>query len=529
MPFTIYYENDPDLGATAPAQVVLIEDQLDNDLDWATFELGDMNPFGDFWIDVPDGLNYYEALVDLRPQGNDLLLQITAELDSGTGKVTWLFESLDPVTLALPDDPMAGFLPVNDKAVHDGEGRVTYTVRPLPGLPTGTAVTNQAFNTFDVNDPVATPTTLNTVDAGAPASSVLPLPAVTTTTDFLVEWSGQDDVGGSGIAGYDVYVSTDAGAYTLWLDDTVDTSATFSGQNGHAYAFYSVATDNVGHVEPDTQQADTQTILGAGNVVAKVVNGNLKITGDALDNDITVTQGLTANQFVITGNGTTTVNGLVADTLVGVTKSFNVKLKGGDDAVKLDSLTVPNKLIVNTGAGDDRVELENVNVLGRTNINTGWGNDDVLIDPTVFDGKANIKTGAGKDMVELAEAIFKGRASLVTGSGADTVTVSDSDFLAKVNVKTGSGDDTVELANSSTFAARCDVKTSGGADHIWITESDFDKKLKLILGGGTDWLTEQDCVLTGGAMANGGWGKDTYEYIGLGTSGVNRKSFEVFV
>ena len=269
-------------------------------------------------------------------------------------------------------------------------------------------------------------------------------------------------------------------------------------------------------------------LVGAGNVVAKVVKGNLKITGDALDNHITITQGLTSNEFVITGTGTT-VNGGAQVTLGGVTKSFRINLRGGDDLMKLDGLIVPDKLIVRTGWGDDRVELENVNVLGRTNINTGRGNDDVLIDPTEFGRNARVKTGGGADLVTLAEVTFKRRGRILTGWGADTVSVADSDFQGKADLKTGSGDDAVKLENTSTFAARCDVKTSGGADHVWITESDFDKKLKLILGGGTDWLTEQDCVLTGGAMANGGWGKDTYEYIGLGTSGVNRKSFEVFV
>ena len=56
MPYAIYYENDPDHGATAAAQVVQIEDQLDVDLDWSSFELGDINLYGDFWVDVPEGV-----------------------------------------------------------------------------------------------------------------------------------------------------------------------------------------------------------------------------------------------------------------------------------------------------------------------------------------------------------------------------------------------------------------------------------------------------------------------------------------
>ena len=160
MPYSIYYENDPDSGATAPAQVVRVVDTLDADLDLTTFELGDINLYGDFTVDVPAGLQYYQDTVDLRPEGNDLLVRVTAGLDSNTRTVTWLFESLDPDTLLPPDDAMAGFLPVNDSSLHNGEGHLSYTIRPLAGLVSGTQITNQAFNYFDTNDPVPTPTTL---------------------------------------------------------------------------------------------------------------------------------------------------------------------------------------------------------------------------------------------------------------------------------------------------------------------------------------------------------------------------------
>ena len=65
----------------------------------------------------------------------------------------------------------------------------------------------------------------------------------------MVSWSGADDAGGSGIASYDVYVSDNGAAFTLWQDHTDETSATFAGEVDHTYGFYSVAVDNVGHVE----------------------------------------------------------------------------------------------------------------------------------------------------------------------------------------------------------------------------------------------------------------------------------------
>jgi hypothetical protein len=80
------------------------------------------------------------------------------------------------------------------------------------------------------------------------------------TTSFTVSWSGQDDTGGSGIASFDIFVSDNGGAFTPFLTGTTQTSATFTGQLGHTYGFYGVATDNVGHrqANPASAQATTE-------------------------------------------------------------------------------------------------------------------------------------------------------------------------------------------------------------------------------------------------------------------------------
>jgi hypothetical protein len=62
-----------------------------------------------------------------------------------------------------------------------------------------------------------------------------------------VSWSGQDDPGGSGIATFDVFVSTDGGPFTPFQTATTAAPATFAGAVGHTYGFYSVAIDEVGN------------------------------------------------------------------------------------------------------------------------------------------------------------------------------------------------------------------------------------------------------------------------------------------
>ncbi len=95
------------------------------------------------------------------------------------------------------------------------------------------------------------------VDTAAPTSSVAVLPAF-STPNFTVSWSGSD-VGGSGVASFDIFRSENGAAFTLILDNTTATSATFNGQAGQSYAFYSVATDNIGNQEATPASADAQT------------------------------------------------------------------------------------------------------------------------------------------------------------------------------------------------------------------------------------------------------------------------------
>jgi len=120
------------------------------------------------------------------------------------------------------------------------------------------------------------------------------LPPTTTSTEFTVRWSGQDETNGSGIASYDIYVSIDDGPFALWREGITETSDTYTGVMGHTYAFYSIATDNVGHREPEPLVADTTTAAMGSNpwhnyLLPCDVNGDGEVTpSDVLDiiNDI---------------------------------------------------------------------------------------------------------------------------------------------------------------------------------------------------------------------------------------------------
>jgi hypothetical protein len=152
-----------------------------------------------------------------------------------------------------------GLLYPND-ATGRGEGSISYLVRPKAGLASGTVIENRARIVFDYNGPIDTPLVRNTLDAAYPSASATSL-ATTSNGSFLVNWSGSDESGGSGVATYDVYRSVDGEPFALWLDNTTQTSAEFTGEGGRTYDFYTIAIDNVGHRQNVPAAAQTSTTI----------------------------------------------------------------------------------------------------------------------------------------------------------------------------------------------------------------------------------------------------------------------------
>ena len=244
LPYTVFFANKR--NATAPAQVVRVTDQLDfpgadlSTLSLGTITIGAQTVTPEAHINPIEGVREFDADADLRPTKN-LLVHVNAKLNLDNGLLTWTFTSIDPVTgLPLaPDDPN-GFLDPGQ------EGSMLFTVMPRKNQKTGTVIRNQASIVFDANAAMLTPIWFNTIDNDKPISTVNALPATESSTDFTVTWQGTDV--GSGVRDYTIYVSDNGGAWTPWLTNTMDTSATFTGVGGHTYAFYSQARDNVFNV-----------------------------------------------------------------------------------------------------------------------------------------------------------------------------------------------------------------------------------------------------------------------------------------
>ena len=98
-------------------------------------------------------------------------------------------------------------------------------------------------------------------DRMPPTSAVAALLAETRAEQFEVRWTGTDEAGGSGLAFYKVYVSTNGAAFEEWLPRTTSTGAIFEGEQKNRYAFYTIAVDAAGNTEEAPAEPDAQTFI----------------------------------------------------------------------------------------------------------------------------------------------------------------------------------------------------------------------------------------------------------------------------
>jgi hypothetical protein len=281
--YTIYFENES--NALAFARQIAITNVLPPSFDIRTFRVSEI-AFGNVTIDVPTNQSFYQIRVAAPyPNPSNIVVDVTAGVDVQHNRIFWTLNAIDLNSGQLVQNANEGVLPP-DSPDPIGVGHVTYTIQPLSDMPTGTVITNEASIVFDNNDPINTNPTTNTVDAVPPTSAVMPLPSAELTTNFMVSWFGTDDPNGSGVADYDIYVSDDNGPWQMWQATTSATSATYGGQPGHTYGFYSVAHDNSGNVEPTPAGYQAMTYVSTNQVPVLepisnqtiVVGANLALT-----------------------------------------------------------------------------------------------------------------------------------------------------------------------------------------------------------------------------------------------------------
>ncbi|MCX6693372.1 MAG: PKD domain-containing protein [Methanomicrobiales archaeon] len=240
-------------NATAPVCDVDVYDTMDPDLDVSSFRFIEVG-FSDWRVSL-EPCQFFTVYVDTRPQMN-YTIRIIGIFNQTTGQANLKYNTLDPDTLIAPEDPLAGFLPPITESGKE-IGWFNYHIMPLGTPPTGTVIENQAFINFDSTQFLPGPKDApwkNTIDAGPPASTL----TATLTGENQVQFTATlgDDTGGSGVRDYTVYASDNGGEYRPLLNRVTGTVQQVTGVPGHTYEYYSIATDNVGNVEPSKLSPD---------------------------------------------------------------------------------------------------------------------------------------------------------------------------------------------------------------------------------------------------------------------------------
>jgi hypothetical protein len=217
----------------------------------------------------------------------------------------------------------------------------------------------------------------------------------------------------------------------------------------------------------------------SGNVDASLsAGGVLKLTGDALDNDIQIQ--LTAAGAVITGqNGTTiTANGSVggAATLTGSVRSVIASMKDGNDRVAIDSalgFALDGNATFHLGDGNNTLVLDTAGVLdidGHLKVRAGDGLDDVSIQGGVNSsiGKSiNVALGGGGSVVSIDDVSIDGAAGLkiAAGAGTDVVTL-DGVIVSRAGASISGGLDAldVDVTGVANIDRNLSVRGRGAVD-----------------------------------------------------------------
>ena len=493
--YRVDFENEQ--AANAPAQVVTVTDHLDEDLDWSSFELTQLG-FGDHVIDVPAGAQHFEWIEPMRYNDQNIEVHIEAGIDQINGLVYASFASLLPDT-GLPPDVLTGFLPPEDGSGR-GMGYLTYILHLKADLATGSEIRNVALITFDFGETIATnqidphdpnqgtdpkKEAYNTIDAGAPESQVTPLAPENPGNAVIVAFSGQDEGGnGSGIANYDVYVSKDGQPPELWLDDVTETSATFLGEIWHSCAFYSVATDQVKHVEsapaaPDAQTTLVPEVLGAVDFI-QLEQLDPSASGDLWYRIETTHSGLLTLEALFQGAPdavelklydlartepplavSAEVDGHPRiDQAVGSGETYLIELSGTSTDVTLRLANLPHHVNTNVTVygtdGDDTFEFDAAASRDVTINGVRYPFDDAQVESVAFDG------GDGDDTVILDDSI-----------GDDMLTAE-----AKHAVFANSDQTPGFVVTVDGFEILHAYTKSGGHDRAFLHDSDANDKFK---------------------------------------------------
>ena len=166
-------------------------------------------------------------------------MQLDYHIDSTFAVATWTFSSLDPMTLQPTVADTLGFLDIG------GTGEVNFTINRKANMPDSTFIDNRAWIKFDNENPIATSTWRNIIDATPPASNIDSVAYIGDTA--IVTVTATDNL--SGVWRYHIYAQiSDDVMLPVAMNVPIDSTATFVPPAG-TVQLHSTAVDSAGNEE----------------------------------------------------------------------------------------------------------------------------------------------------------------------------------------------------------------------------------------------------------------------------------------
>lgn len=252
----------------------------------------------------------------------------------------------------------------------------------------------------------------------------------------------------------------------------------------------------------------------AGNVSVALEGSLLKIQGDNLDNQLTVTRAATGN-LTITGQTGTLINGLASFTLINPTVgSVDVRMEAGADNLTIRGLQVASNFTANLGDGNDRlttVAAAPTSIGGNLTIQGGLGNDVVQLNRTTVGRNLRVEGGAGTSNTSIIDSTVSRALTILGDNLADTINIRTTDVALAALFDTKGGADRVTLTDFSalSLAINTDVLGLSGADRVTLTRVETVQDLNLFTGAGNDIVVMTDVTSEQSIFARFDAGNDT--------------------
>jgi hypothetical protein len=293
--------------------------------------------------------------------------------------------------------------------------------------------------------------------------------------------------------------------------------------------------------------------LMAGDVSVALEGQLLTVQGDNLGNQVVVSQNA-AGTVTVSGQNGTLINGLASVRFVNPQlNAMEIRMEDGDDSVSLRGVRLANDLfadlgngndllstsaatpvvvggnaMIEAGAGNDAVRLNGITVREDLMIQGGLGTLNTSLNAAAVDKALTIIGDDANDSVALTGVQVGGFVSIETKGGSDIVSMNDvSAFAVLVNTDAnGVGVDRVTM-NRVTAVEDIGISTGAGNDTVAMTDVTSGKSLTVSLDEGNDSFTGTRVSVAEDAVFEGGAGVDVFTDGGI-TAGIKKdvKEFE---